>query len=138
MGAAHVIPREPKRWLSTGMDQHFPIPIPYPAPERRQYMRKLLRTVAQLVIPDAGLIEVQTTDISLGGIGVVMNTDPVKGATFLLRVALRQPDRTSVVLQARVVVANSFFGASEGGFKVGLRFVDLTPAANLVLSKSVF
>lgn len=103
--------------------------------ERRQHQRKLLRATAQLVDPVTGLFEAHTTDISLGGIGVVLNKDPVEGSTFMLRVALPQSDRRKVLLQAHVRVVKSVFVASERGFKVGLRFVDLAPAATLALSE---
>lgn len=111
------------------MDQDFS------SRERRQYARKLLRTTAQLVDPVTGLIEARTTDISSGGIGVILNTDPIQTSTFLLRVALSQSDRRQVLLQAQVRVVNSVFVASEGGFKVGLRFAKLAPQAALALSQ---
>ena len=98
-------------------------------------MRRMLRIAAQLSLPTEGVIEVHTTDISLGGLGVVMNTDPAEGVSYTLRVVLPRNDRKRFLLQSQVVVANSIFCAREAGFKVGLRFVGLDATASLALSE---
>ncbi len=93
--------------------------------ERRREQRRILRTAAFILLPQRQPIEVRTADISLGGMGIITPASPPPKITFGVRLAL--PNRTGGTspFEAQVKVMNSIYSSAEGGFKVGVSFVDL-------------
>jgi c-di-GMP-binding flagellar brake protein YcgR len=96
---------------------------------RRVHERKLLRVAAQVIVPGRPEVEVRTWDISAGGIAVVAAVNPPVGLKFKLRVRLPVRPAGTAALESQVEVMHSVLIKSEGGFKVGLRFVDLSSTA---------
>ncbi len=110
---------------------------PVPGMERRQHKRRALRTTAHVMLPDQQFLEVYTVDISAGGLAVVTDLNPRAGTRFYIRVNLPGRSGRNTVLEASVEVTNSIFGTVEQGFKVGLRFLKLEPAALLAVIQYV-
>lgn len=95
-----------------------------PEEERRKTERKQLRTQATVVL-GAQAFPVHTIDVSPGGMGIVAQANPPSGLGVVIRFTLpmRPAGRAPVEAKARVV--HSVYSSAEGGFKIGLSFVDL-------------
>jgi len=91
--------------------------------ERRQHERRILRTLAQLVFKDHAPVTVRTLDISTGGLGFVTDANPPLG--LVLQLKLRIPRRPEGFDEHLVSgqVTHCAYCRQEGGFKVGLAFV---------------
>ncbi len=96
--------------------------------ERRADPRKPLRANAELLIGGEH-ISVRTLDISTSGIGVSTSINPRSGQTGSLLLAPPGAPRGSSFVAVPVTVVHSILSRGEGGFKVGLRFAELPPAA---------
>ncbi len=105
--------------------------------ERRAYPRHPLRTHAVLILADGRQIEARTLDVGKGGMAIVSNSNPPIGSTFGIRVTLPTHPRGNAVFEARVRVANSVLDGAESGFRIGIEFLALEPAARAVLERAL-
>ncbi|MEP7138639.1 MAG: PilZ domain-containing protein [Caldimonas sp.] len=96
--------------------------------ERRADPRKPLRANAELLIGGEH-IAVRTLDISTSGIGISTSVNPRSGQTVSLLLAPSATPRGRNFVTVPVTVVHSVLSRGEGGFKVGLRFAELPPAA---------
>lgn len=94
--------------------------------ERRAADRRALRTPAVVTL-GAQEFEVRTLDISPGGLGIVAGANPRPGTTFQIRFKLPLKPRGALPVALPVRVVHAVFSADEGGFKVGLMFLQLPP-----------
>lgn len=97
--------------------------------EQRQHRRRVLQTTARLTLPGRPPFEVRTTNVSLGGLGIVAAANPP--ANLVMRVQLALPSTGANQLQVvefngRVV--HSVLSRRYGGFSIGLAFVDPSPS----------
>jgi len=102
--------------------------------ERRTFARRALRNTAFLLLPGGKTLEVRTFDISAGGMGILVDVNPPRGATFSIRVSLPLKIRGYDTFESRVQVMQSVYGSAEGHFKVGLRFIDLEASAVVAIA----
>jgi c-di-GMP-binding flagellar brake protein YcgR len=96
--------------------------------ERRQYVRRPFRGLAYLVFPGAESIEVRTFDLSVGGVGIIVPTNPPHLATCVIRLSIPVNGAARKSFEAKTQVVHSLLSSSERGFKVGLRFMGLDAA----------
>ncbi len=104
--------RELTAWVTAGLD-------------RRSSERKAFKAPALLRLPDQQVIEVRTTDISVGGIGVVTPMNLRQDAVCDIRV--RPPIFTEDMglIVARGRIAHSILSGREKGFLIGLQFLEI-------------
>jgi hypothetical protein len=69
---------------------------------------------------------VRPLDIGVGGMGIVVPVEPPAGTRFRIRTELPLGLR-AVTIEAGVEVTYAALSGPYGGFKTGLRFVDLDP-----------
>lgn len=96
--------------------------------EQRQHRRRVLQTTAQVSIPGHPPFEVRTTDVSLGGLGIVAGANPPSKLIVKVRLQLpqlRTGKAVSVEFEGRVV--HSVLSRRYGGFSIGLAFVEPDP-----------
>lgn len=98
-------------------------------PERRVDPRKTLRANAELLV-DGRRLEVRTLDISTSGMGIASSINPRIDQTFSILLAPADAPRGPARIEVAVTVVHSILTRAEGGFKVGLRFGHLSPAAS--------
>jgi c-di-GMP-binding flagellar brake protein YcgR len=93
--------------------------------DRRQHVRRALRTTATVVLAENQSFDVRMVDIAQGGIGIVAAANPKSGTTFVIR--WKMPVKSGGVLpvQAKVRVTHSVLARDTDGFKIGLQFVQL-------------
>jgi c-di-GMP-binding flagellar brake protein YcgR len=99
---------------------------------RRAHQRAILRAPAQLIVPRQPPIDVRTADVSAGGLAIITQFNPPKHATCSVIFTLpdrQHPGRGGLLVRAEAVVAHTTLSSSEGGFRVGLTFLSLTPEA---------
>ncbi|MBK7353582.1 MAG: PilZ domain-containing protein [Nitrosomonas sp.] len=103
--------------------------------EKRTHERVTLRTQAIILLPDRKTIKVRTLDIALGGMAIVADGNPNPGVTFNIQLTI--PLRADILplFEAKVRVAHSVLSGREGGFKIGLQFIELSDAAESVLKQ---
>ena len=84
-------------------------------------------------LPDGRAIPARCLDIGLGGAGVVCDLNIPVGT--LIVAVMRVPARPSgsAVFEASASVASCTLAGSEGGFRLGLQFNTLSPAATSAL-----
>jgi c-di-GMP-binding flagellar brake protein YcgR len=105
--------------------------------ERREHARRPLRAPTTVLLPGNQTFEARSLDISLGGMGIVAPASPKAGTRFRVRTTLQLPGVGPVPFEADVEVTHSIYGAHEGGFKVGLRFVSIEPHLEQALARFV-
>lgn len=66
--------------------------------------------------------------------GILVDVNPPKGATFSIRVLLPLKTRGHDMFETRVQVIHSIYGSDEGHFKVGLRFLDLEASVAVAIA----
>ena len=93
--------------------------------DRRVHTRRVLQTAATLRIPGGKTVEVRTLDISAGGMAILVPSGPPTGATFTVCTALPMKAKPHAPIEVRAQVMHSVYSGALGGFKVGLRFIDL-------------
>ena len=101
--------------------------------DRRAHPRQPFRTAATLTLPGGQLLSARTVDVSAAGAGVVSDLNlPIKTTVTL---SMRIPARPSgsAAFEAQALVVNCTLAASDGGFRLGLAFAPLTPAARAAL-----
>ncbi len=102
--------------------------------ERRAHVRRKLRIAAALLLPGGKTVDARTLDISAGGMGLLVGANPPKGSVFHLEANLPMRIEGNAPLRAKVEVMQSIYGRAEGGFMVGVRFVDIQPESEAVLA----
>lgn len=103
--------------------------------ERRQHARRALRTVAQVMASAGGALQVRTSDVSAGGVGLVMDLNPPIGLTFQVSLVLPLREGGGRPFECKAQVMRSIYGQKEGGFVVGLRFTSMEPASEELLKR---
>jgi len=103
--------------------------------DKRTHERVTLRTQAMVLLSDSKAIKVRTLDIALGGMAIVADGNPNSGVIFNIRLALPLRSDTPPLFEAKVQVAHSVLSGKEGGFKIGLQFIELSDAAKFVLEQ---
>ncbi len=101
--------------------------------ERRLYTRKPLRTRGLLAEKGSTSFEVQTIDLSVGGMCVVTPSQLMVGNEYIISVDLQSNGKNRRVA-ATIEVAYSL-GNSKEGFKSGLRFVDIDDASAVAVEE---
>lgn len=91
-------------------------------PDRRQYERKTLRCVAQLLLPGRQPLVVRASDICPGGMGIVAPVNLPISVACVIRFVMPLVPRAGASVEAQAIVIYSVYSASEDGFKIGLRF----------------
>ena len=89
---------------------------------KRQHERRILRATAVLLLPGQPALEVRTSDISLGGLGIVAGANPPPNLICRLSVPLPLTYGGARRIEVVAKVAHSVFSSRDGGFKVGLVF----------------
>ena len=105
---------------------------PHTAANRRQYERHALKVTAAIALSSTQIIEVRTIDISLGGIGIIVQVNLPSATVLAIRIPLPSPKGVSVI-ETRAEVTYSVLASDVKGFKVGLRFLDLDASATAAL-----
>jgi c-di-GMP-binding flagellar brake protein YcgR len=103
--------------------------------ERRQYARKGLRGNGRLLIAGRAPLPIRLTDISAGGLGAVAAVNLALKTACTIQFGVPAKAGASKVLETRAAIALSIFSNAEDGFKVGLQFVGLPPAAANAISQ---
>lgn len=103
--------------------------------ERRAFPRHPIRTQAYIVLGDGRQLEARTLDIGKGGMGIVTSINPPVGSQFGVRMTLPVHPKGNALFEAQVRVANCVLDGAEGGFRLGLEFLALPPAAKSVLDR---
>jgi hypothetical protein len=107
---------------SAAMDSHPPTA---PAvPERRRHQRKRFFGRARLVVLGGAARTAAATDLSAGGIGLVIDAQIDEGSRCVVSFDLPTHTRERVVLHAKARVMNCVYSSERNGFKLGLMFVD--------------
>lgn len=106
----------------------------FSASDRRASPRRPLHTRASIRI-DGKIITVKVQDVSTGGMGILVNSNPSIGAT--LEIEFNIPDKSSgfIKIRSQARVMNSFYSLQVNGFRVGLSFVDLPPSSSEALKQ---
>ena len=106
-----------------------------PAAERREHERKTLRVEAHLLPPNQPPFSIRLIDISEGGLRIACTVNPALMSVSVIRMPVPSADRTGATLiEARVQFMNSIYARSEDGFRVGLKFLDLSPVNKDIIS----
>lgn len=98
--------------------------------EKRQHERRILRTDATLQLPGQPGFQVRTSDISMGGLGIVAAANPPPGLVCRLSLVLPSSDGGGVRIEVTAKVAHSVYGSRSGGFQIGMVLLNVSAAAN--------
>jgi c-di-GMP-binding flagellar brake protein YcgR len=96
--------------------------------DQRAHERKPLRIQVELAMAGRPAVALRTTDISVGGIGLVAAANPPAGLVAELRLPLPQRGGGLQVFSVKVRVQHSVFSARENGFRIGMAFVQPSDA----------
>ena len=111
--------------------------IPDALDDRREAPRRVLRRPASMVLPGNQLVQARALDISRSGMAIVAPANPPVGMACGLRIALPARDGTPQEIEPRVKVIQSLWSAIDNGFKVGLRFQELSPELQRLIREFV-
>lgn len=100
--------------------------------ERRRAVRKMIRTRVTLTQGE-NQFSVQSFDVSIGGIGLILPINPPYGLIVSLRFVIPKKPRGTALVEATGKVVHSIFSADEDGFKVGVNFTSLNDASKAAL-----
>ena len=102
---------------------------------RREHPRKLFQCRAKLLVAGQDRHIAHVFNMGLGGLGVIASTRWAIGTACVIRLAIPNlPNvRSSHLLQAQVVYSAPTH--NEGRFRIGLRFLRLSPAAKLAIQR---
>lgn len=104
--------------------------------EKRTHERVALRTQATILLPDRKTIKVRTLDIALGGMAIVADGNPNSGVVFNIQLTLPlRADTPPALFETKVRVAHSVLSGKEGGFKIGLQFIELSDVTRSMLEQ---
>ncbi len=108
-------------------------PIPTVATNRRAHDRFPLRTDVLLQLSDGRQARARSLDMGKGGMGIVTDINALVGTKLNLQLRLPVGTGGSELFQASAVVANVVLAGSDGGFRLGLQFLELSAQAREVL-----
>ena len=89
------------------------------------------------MLPGGKAVRARTLDLGAGGAGVVCDVNVPMGTPVSLHIMLPSRLSASAPFEVVAVVVNSTFSATNGGFRVGLRFGSLQVSA-LTALKAAF
>ncbi len=115
-----------------------PITTDAGGPEQRRSPRWQIKTAARLVVLNSNQVaEARTLDISSGGLSIIADFSLKVGT--LLQVSLLLPPKVkdAVPLSARAEVMNCVFDGRNGGFRIGMQFVDIDATARAEIESRV-
>lgn len=98
-----------------------------PNANRREHERKLFRSKGHLILFGEAVREVRTFDLSIAGVGVIASSNLQPETPCLVRLVIPVKTGGSNLFEIPARVIHAVFSSGEDGFKVGLRFVSLTP-----------
>ncbi|MCO5121793.1 MAG: PilZ domain-containing protein [Burkholderiaceae bacterium] len=108
-------------------------PSPLPHDERRGTPRFKLVIRGRLLLPGRkDFIEFRTSDLSMGGVGIVHDQLLPAGAQARIGMML-MPDGVPEPFEAEVRIQHSTFGAMV--LRTGLQFVDMSPEHQALLKR---
>jgi len=64
---------------------------------------------------------------------IVAAANPRAGITFTIKITIPTKPKGVIIVETRVQVIHSVLARDQGGFKIGLRFVDRQDAAALAI-----
>ena len=100
-------------------------PTPDRGAERRVDERRTFRTHAT-VLAGGQEFQVRTLDLSRSGMSIVAAINPQPNLRFKLRVRFDRQPQGSVTVETEVQVMHSVFSRQESGFRIGLRFLNIS------------
>lgn len=103
--------------------------------ERRTHGRHAIHTEVILDLADSRRLVGRTLDVGKGGMGIVADINPPYGSTFKVRVLLPTRPRGAGIFEAEVRAVNSIYTSRDGGFRIGVQFVKVSPEAEDVLNR---
>lgn len=109
-------------------------PIPSGTPNRRAHERSALRIGVTLVFTNGFSSAARCLDISKGGMGVVAELSVPVGARLRVQARLPVAVGSPLPFEADAFVSNSVLAGAEGGFRLGLQFLELPPPARDALT----
>jgi hypothetical protein len=104
---------------------------------RREHDRRPLRTQATVLVARQTFL-VRTLDVSESGVGILAEVNPAIGTRF--RIAFALPNKRAggfTEIASDVQAMGSIFSSTDGGFRIGARFNDATPAMVAALADYV-
>lgn len=107
----------------------LPSPAAPASADQRQHRRRMLQTTAVMMVVGQAPLEVRTTDISLGGLGLVMLANPPANLGVRVRLALPMPSAQLLGVELNGRVVHSVLSRRYGGFAVGLALLSPSPEA---------
>lgn len=105
--------------------------------DRREHPRKFLSGAAHLLSPGRAPIEVRMLDISIGGIGLVSPMNMPHEWSGHVRFTLTRGSPGVDTLLVPVQVVHSVLSGRQGGFVLGMRFVDLPEDTLAVITRYI-
>ncbi len=106
--------------------------------EKRGFERKSLRGKALISIHNHGPILVKTIDISEGGIAVVAERNPKPETACVIQVEIPLHDGKKYGIHSKAVVMHSIYSRQENGFKIGLKFLDLSDEKKHLIQNFIY
>jgi hypothetical protein len=88
--------------------------------EQRRHSRRALQTKAQLILPGHRPFEIRTTDISMGGLGLVAMANPPLNLVVRVQFSLPMPGAKLLPMDVMGRVVHSVLSRRHGGFSIGL------------------
>lgn len=100
--------------------------------EKRSHERRPMRTPVELLLPGRPALAMRSTDISVGGIGLMASASAPIGLELTLRIALPLGRAGTQAFEVRARVQHSVFSSRDDGFRIGMVF--LKPSDRLVVA----
>jgi hypothetical protein len=100
--------------------------LPLFGANRREHDRRPLRTQATALVAGQTFL-VRTLDVSESGVGIMTEVNPALGTRFRIAFALPKRSGGFTEIAGEVEVMGSVFSSTDGGFRVGLRYLGATP-----------
>jgi c-di-GMP-binding flagellar brake protein YcgR len=108
-----------------------------PSSNRRAHERVPMRTTVVMTLPNGQHVHGRMFDIANGGMGVVVdNAMPIGiDVSLQFRLPVGPINGTQMVLSAQIM--NVVLAASKGGFRLGVRFINITADVNYTLESFI-
>lgn len=100
-----------------------------PGNDRRAHDRHPFRVRVVLAFADGRQVPGRALDLGAGGAGVICDLNVPVGVKLALRMKLPARPSGSAAFESLATVAHCSLAGSEGGFRLGLQFDALSPAA---------
>lgn len=97
--------------------------------DRRAHDRYAIHVSAQLLLGNGAAVPARTLDIGKGGAGVVCDYNLPVGTRLTVRLRLPARPSGSAEFDSPATVVNCTLAGADGGFRLGLQFGTLAPAA---------